>query len=60
MKDILKNINNTNVSIKQIADYFTEQGKIEKEKNATRLKMIEDEIKRATKGKNIVVSNASK
>ena len=59
MKKLLGN-KNTPVSPKQLYDFYIANAKIEQDKIDRQKKLMEDKLKKATKGKNIVIANYSK
>ena len=59
MKKLFGN-KNTPVSPKQLYDFYTANAKIEQDKIDSQKRMMEEKLKKATKGKTIVISNFSK
>jgi hypothetical protein len=59
MKKLLGN-KNIPVSPKQLYDFYTTNAKIEQDKIDSQKKLMEEKLKKATKGRNIVISNYSK
>ncbi len=59
MKKLLGN-KNIPVSPKQLYDFYTANAKIEQDKIDSQKKLMEEKLKKATKGKNIVIANYSK
>jgi hypothetical protein len=47
-------------SLLQIREYFERQAKLEREKEESRQRSMEQQLAKVTKGKNIIVLNASK
>lgn len=59
MKKLLGN-KNIPVSPKQLYDFYTANAKIEEDKIANQQRVMEEKLRRVTKGKSIVISNHSK
>ena len=51
---------NQQVSPKQLFEYFTTNAQIEQEKIDNQKKVMEEQLEKATKGKNIVIANYTK